>query len=88
MMESGRGASNSSAILILPLHRPGLRGLLVVKIKKLFARFELQKRFKMLTDTLEWTEISDSGELKLEFRYMDLETDEEKGFSRNFRAGD
>jgi hypothetical protein len=28
MTESGKGASKSSPILILPVHRPGLRGLL------------------------------------------------------------
>jgi len=74
--------------MIFDLGDPALRGLLVVKIKKLFARFELQKRFKLLTDTLQWSEISNSGELQLKFRYMDIETEEEKLFSKNFKAGE
>ena len=74
--------------MVFDLQDPALRGLLVVKIKKLFARFEIQKRFKLLTDTLQWSAISDSGELQLEFRYMDLESDEEKQFSKNFKAGE
>lgn len=74
--------------MVFDIKDPALRGFLVTKIKKLFAMFELQKRFKLLVDTLDWIEVKDDGELRLELRYIDLESDEEKMFSRNFKAGD
>jgi len=58
------------------------------RVDLLFQRFELQKRFKLLPDTVQWTDKPKEQELKLEFRYVDLESEEEKSYSRNFKAGE
>ena len=74
--------------MIFELNDERVTGLLEDKIDELFESFEVQKRFKLLDDTIEWSTNEAKQELFLKFRYMDLESDEEKTFSRNFRSGD
>lgn len=49
-------------------------------IRGIFKEFELQDRFKIFEDTIEWGK--DGGELTLSFKYHNLETDEEKAFRK------
>lgn len=60
-----------------------LRAVILRRVRGIFNEFQKEKRFKLLEETIKWSE--GDGELVLEFRYMDLESDEEKPFQRVFR---
>lgn len=54
------------------------------RMRLIFRRFEQLKRYKMRESTIKWLE--SEGELVLEFKYVNLESDEEKVFRRRFRG--
>ncbi len=58
----------------------GIRANTVMRLKKIFKDFERQKRFKLLPATIEWQDGEDQTTI-LVFRYLDLESDEEKLFT-------
>lgn len=58
------------------------------RVIRLFQNFQTQKRFKLLRNTLKWTEDASQQELTLEFRYVNLESDEEVFFRRAFTAAE
>lgn len=66
---------------------PAFRGHILNRIRKIFERFERQKRFKLLPETVEWSEGAEQ-ETVLTFRYLDLESDETSEFTDSFRAND
>jgi hypothetical protein len=70
--------------LIFNLTDPAMRARAEGRIETIFAKFEADNRFKLLADTMEWSE--NSGEMKLNFRYLDLESDQEATFSQGFRS--
>lgn len=57
---------------------------IVMKIVAIFTKFEEAKRFKLLADTMKWSIDEGKGNLNLEFRYLNLESDEEKTYTYNF----
>lgn len=73
--------------MIFDMSDPLIRGRIVGKIRKIFKKFEIQKRYKLMDDTVRWSEIPDQGDLILSFKYFNLESDEVQTFSRNLRAG-
>jgi|WetSurMetagenome_2_1015567.scaffolds.fasta_scaffold1074541_2 hypothetical protein len=54
---------------------------------KIFEEFTIQKRFKLINKSIKWTENSADGELALEFKYYDMEADEEKSITQMYTAG-
>lgn len=61
---------------------PTARAKVLGRLRQIFRRFELQKRYRLLTNTIRWVENPDTGELRLEFQYLNLETDEAETFKK------
>lgn len=72
--------------MIFDLADPISRPRIVVKLKQIFAKWEELKRFKLRENTLRWTKGEVQGEEVLEFKYINLESDEEKDYRRSFLA--
>ena len=60
-----------------------IRAKIIRRLKEVFDKFESQKRFVLKTDTIKWSQNSNQ-ELVLEFKYICIESDEEKTFVRSF----
>jgi inorganic pyrophosphatase len=73
--------------MVFDINDAYIRGSIKRRVIRLFKLFEAQKRFKLLTDTVEWKDDSEAQELILSFRYLNLESDEENEFSKSFSAG-
>ena len=54
------------------------------RLRMIFKNFEQQKRYKLLPSTVKWSTNPTSHELILEFRFISLESDEEKTFTNSF----
>ncbi len=61
---------------------PANRGKVMYRLRQVFRRFEVQKRFRLLENTIRWKTDEDTGVLELHFEYHDLETDERRNFSK------
>lgn len=61
------------------------RAATVARLKFIFKNFESEKRFKLLSSTIKW-EVDDDGNQEMSFRYVNLESDEEKDFQRTFEG--
>lgn len=59
-----------------------LRAKILRKVDTIFRQFQTDKRFKLLKDTIEWS--SSEAELRLEFKYHDIESDSTKTFTKVF----
>ncbi|KKM81515.1 hypothetical protein LCGC14_1329070 [marine sediment metagenome] len=59
-----------------------VRAKILRRLKSIFRVFEEADRYRLLTETISWTE--GDGELTLEFKYRNLETDEERSFAQTF----
>lgn len=73
--------------MIFGISDPQIRGRIVGKIRQIFRRFETQKRYRLLSETMRWLPPTGDGEMTLEFKYINLESDETKTFSRTYRSG-
>jgi len=54
------------------------------KLVSIFRDFEIQKRFKLKTDTVKFNENEADQELELEFKYIDLESDDVRTVNHSF----
>lgn len=71
--------------MIFDINDPLIRPKIVARIKSMFERFQAQKRFKLLRNTIRWDDENiKEGELRLSFRYLSLESDEEKEYEQVF----
>lgn len=66
---------------------PIVRGRIMVRLRTVFNDFELQNRYRLLEDTIQWIEDPKEQTLALQFRYHNLETDDVKDFTKGFREG-
>ncbi len=71
--------------MVFAISDPHIRGRIITRLRQIFKRFEAQKRFKLFPSTIKWTEDSTEQELTLEFKYLNIESDEEKTFSRTYK---
>jgi len=69
---------------VFGVNDPALRALIMSRLIPMFKRFEALKRFKLRTETLQWEEGEEGGPV-LSFKYVNLETDEERDFRRSLR---
>lgn len=60
-----------------------IRASIIRRLYDVFRKFEAQKRFTLRRETVRWTK-GDDQDLVLEFRYLCLESDEEKLFRQNY----
>ena len=56
------------------------------RLFEVFRRFRAQKRFILRENTIKWETNSAEQELTLFFKYVDIESDEEKDFRQGFAA--
>lgn len=57
-----------------------IRATVVGRLRALFRQFQNEKRFALITDSVLWQELPDTGQLILSFRYICLESDATKDF--------
>ena len=72
--------------MIFELSDSSLRGDLIGRLREIFRKFVLQKRFSLVEDSIRWVDSHDTGDLILEFDYFCMESDEVKTFSKNLKA--
>lgn len=70
--------------MIFDISDPQVRARIRARLNVVFDRFEREKRFKLLPETIRW--IEGPGSLELEFTYHDLESDEFRPFSRLYKG--
>jgi len=73
--------------MVFDLNDPTIKPSILNRIVRIFDIFQAQKRYKLMPETILWEEISDKQELILSFRYINLESDEPRTFTRRFGAG-
>ncbi len=74
------------AAMVFDVADPSLRAKVKIRLRAIFARFEQQKRFRLMEETIAWTEPVD-GEIELSFRYINLETDEPSTYAQRLKNG-
>lgn len=72
--------------MVFDLNDNGVRARIMRRLVAIFDDFERLRRYKLRRETVRWTRDSASQELRLEFRYFNLETDEEKLFTRAYAS--
>jgi hypothetical protein len=73
--------------MIFDLADAKVRTRIINRVKNLFEKLKIQKRFDLLQDTIFWNESNiENGELILSARYIDLESDDEKTFEQKFNS--
>jgi len=55
-------------------------------IRRLFRQFRAEQRYKLLERTIAFSKTTE-GELDLEFKYLDIESDQEETFKASLTAG-
>jgi hypothetical protein len=75
--------------MIFNIADPVEQAAIVTKLIRIFENFEnIEKRFHLLVNTIEWDDSElKKGNMILKFRYVNLESDEEKPFEQRFGAG-
>lgn len=64
-----------------------IRSKILRRLHEVFRRFQAQKRFILRPNTVKWVrDENQNQELTLEFRYVSMESDEEKLFRQSFDA--
>ncbi len=63
---------------------PSFRAQVLSRLFEIFAEYEKLKLFKLVKGSVTWTRGPADGEQTLEFRYINLESDEEAIFVRTF----
>jgi hypothetical protein len=72
--------------MIYDVNGPSAQGQIVYRIIRIFQEFEKNELFKLVQDSIKWTELPETQELELEFKYINLESDEPSSFSRRYSA--
>jgi len=74
--------------MVFDLDDPTVRAKITRRLYALFRDFRVRKRFELKKDTITWSSDEQAQELSLEFKYINLESDEEKLLRRTFTAAD
>jgi len=81
--QQGIGLGDS---MVFDTSDPSVRGRISGRIRQLFRSFQTQRRFRLFPASLSWEQNSETQDLTLSFRYLNLETDEVNTFSRTYGA--
>lgn len=73
--------------MIFDINDPIIQAGITRRLREIFSRFEAQKRFKLLRDTIKWKSDSTTQELTLTFRYLNIESDEVQTFEKKYGTG-
>jgi hypothetical protein len=74
--------------MIFDLNDYTIRASILKKLYKIFENFRLKKRFELKKETISWIEDTRNQILTLEFRYVNLESDEDIFFRKAFTSAD
>jgi hypothetical protein len=74
--------------MVFDLNDYTIRASILKKLYKIFENFRLKKRFELKKETISWIEDSRNQILTLEFRYVNLESDEDIFFRKAFTSAD
>jgi hypothetical protein len=74
------------ASMVFDINDYFIRARIMRRVEAIFREFEAQNRFKLKRETVKWEAKSGEGALILEFKYFDIESDEEKTFARVFTS--
>lgn len=74
--------------MIFDLNDTVIRASILKRLYKIFEEFRLKKRFELKKETVNWQEDHHNNTLTLEFRYVNLESDEDILFRRSFTSTD
>jgi hypothetical protein len=73
--------------MIFDISDPQARADILASLRRVFARFERLKRFKLLENTIRWIDDETKpGETVLACKYIALETDRVEDFAKNYYA--
>lgn len=72
--------------MIFATNDPSVRALIRRRLIAIFREFQALNRYRLLQETIKWSEDAGRQELVLEFKYANLETDEVKDFTQRFTA--
>lgn len=67
------------SFMIFDVDAPDVQAQVLRRIRRIFQEFRAQQRFKLLDDTVKFKKEAE-GELAIEFKYRNLESDEERPF--------
>ena len=70
--------------MVFAINDAGTQAVILQKLIEIFARFERQDRYRLVQNSVRWSQVE--GELILEFKYRNLETDEESPFKRTYTS--
>ena len=70
--------------VVFDFNDPRTRARVGRRVKEIFRIFQEEKRFKLLDNTIKWDTISETQELVLSFKFLSMESDEEKEFEQKF----
>ena len=73
--------------MIFDVSDPAVRGRIINRLRQIFRTFEAQQRFRLFAASIKWIEDSNEQELILEFKYLNLETDEVNTFREDLSGG-
>jgi hypothetical protein len=65
-----------------------VQGKILARLRQIFAKFESQKRYRLFTDSISWEEDKINQELILNFKYLNMESDEVNEFSKKFASNE
>jgi hypothetical protein len=65
---------------------PGARGPILRRLTEVFRRFEAQRRYRLVEESIRWGGDSATQEMSLGFRFLNLESDQESDFNIGFDA--
>lgn len=74
--------------VIFDINDDNLKARLMQRIRFIFDRFKVQRRYELINDTIRWVgpdQGAEEGSLILEFKYFSLEANEERLFRRPYR---
>ncbi len=73
--------------MIFDLSDPTIQTKIMRQVVRIFDDFRRQKRFKLVPETIRFKTDSVRQELDFEFKFLDLESEEEQTFRRVFTRG-
>lgn len=77
--DPGLGAS-----FIFDVNDEAVRGLIIQRLRDVFADFQRENRYRLIEESASWTQ--DGGVLILAFDYLNIESDEPKHFTGTLRG--
>lgn len=70
--------------IVFDINDDRVRQKVLRKLYAIFEDFEANHKYRLVRNTIKWADTTKEGEMTLEFKYLNLETDETSEFKRVF----